>query len=243
MAYRLGELPYLGIADPVAKVTFPVFSNKHLEGHDVAAPYLTTLGLVALCATPLGVLLSATAGPLTAAAFGPKWLGMVGVLSVLGLWSAIKPLHATVGWLLNSVGYNELLGIVSALLLIVQIPALVVAALAAGPTGVAWVMTAHVVGALAICARLVDLRAGVSLGRQWAAVMPVVVASVAAWLAARGAIVIVESTWAVGAQLALAITAGGCVYFAVLLVIFPGSVHHSLARAGQMLRRRNNISA
>jgi O-antigen/teichoic acid export membrane protein len=113
MAYRLGDLTYTGIADPVARVTFPSFARTRGEGGDVRGSFLAVLRLVALVACPLGVLLSASAEPFTRVLFGDEWLPMIGPLAVLGIWAAIRPVEATLNWLLNSTGEARVVGIYS----------------------------------------------------------------------------------------------------------------------------------
>lgn len=107
MAFRLSEVPYWAIADPAAKVTFPSFSKMRHAGEDVTPSFLSALRLIALVCLPLGVLLSATAGPFTDVLFGDKWTGMVGALSVLGVWAALRPLVVTVEWMMSSVGEQD----------------------------------------------------------------------------------------------------------------------------------------
>ncbi|MDQ3730094.1 MAG: oligosaccharide flippase family protein, partial [Actinomycetota bacterium] len=75
LAYRFGELPYVGIADPVGKVLFPAFSQMRQEGGDIAAAFLGAQRMVALFTCPLGVILSAVAEPFVEAILGSKWIG------------------------------------------------------------------------------------------------------------------------------------------------------------------------
>lgn len=232
MAYRLGELPYVGIADPVARVTFPGFARMRHRGEDVRSPYLSGLRLVAVLACPLGALLSATADPFTRTLLGTDWVGMIGALSVLGAWAAVRPVQATVGWLLNSVGEAEVVGAVTGVLVLPLAAALVAAASFGDITTVAWAMLADIVVALGILAWLAQRRAGVSLSRQWRAIRPVAMACAVSWIAARATIELAEPM-AAALELALGAIAGGGSYLLALRLIEPGllkTVAHQMAR-------------
>ena len=103
MAFRIAELPYWAITEPVAKVTFPGFARMRHRGESVTASFLSVLRLVALVACPTGILLSATAEPFTITVYGSEWLPMAGVLAILGVWGTLNHIEASIGWLMNSV--------------------------------------------------------------------------------------------------------------------------------------------
>jgi PST family polysaccharide transporter len=236
MAYRLGELPYFAIADPVARVSFPAFSKMHHADEDPRPAYLTTLRLVALLACPLGVLLSAAADPFTRTLFGGTWLPMIGPLAVIGIWAAIRPVQTTASWLLNSIGRAGSVARVSAVVVGPFIAGVVLAAALADITAVAWVVVAESLVSLVAIAVLVRRHASVSVASQWRAVRPVVAGCVAAWPVAA---VVSEATERMPppAALALAVAAGAVVYVAVVSLVAPGTFPYALSRARGMLGR------
>lgn len=185
MAYRLGELPYLAVADPVAKVTFPAFARMRHRGEAVGPAFLSTLQVVALVTCPLGVILSAVATPFTSAVFGPKWLPMAGALSILGVWAALRTVDVTIGWLLNSVGEASLMAVLSAVVLVPLVPGLIVAAGTGGIEWVAWVVLGDVVLSTVLLAIFVGRRAGIAVAEQWRAVRSVALACPITWAAGR----------------------------------------------------------
>lgn len=185
MAYRIGSLPYLAIADPIAKVTFPAFSQRRERGEDVAPAFLLTLRLIALVTVPAGVILSAAAGAFTESFFGADWRLMIGPLTALGVWGAIRPTQVTIGWLLNSMGLPGITAIVGACLLPISIATLVLAAQRGGITAVAWATVVLLVVNLGLMSLLAARRARVGLKRQLAALLPAAAGSGPAWLAAR----------------------------------------------------------
>jgi lipopolysaccharide exporter len=185
MAYRLSELPYLAVADPIAKVTFPAFARMRHRGEAIGPSFLSTLQLVALVTCPVGVTLSAVATPFTSTVFGQKWLPMAGALSILGVWAAIRTVEVTIAWLLNSVGQASLMAILSAVVLVPLVPALLLAAEAGGIGWVAWVVLGDIVLSIVLLSIFAERRAGVSVSEQWLAVRPVALACPLAWVAGR----------------------------------------------------------
>lgn len=234
MAYRLGEVPYYGIADPVAKVTFPAFSRMRDRGMEVRSAFLSTLRLVALVACPIGVLLSAAAQPFTEVVFGEKWSPMIGPLAVLGIWAAVRPIQSTIAWLLNSVGEAGVMGVIDLIVLVPLVPALLLAADLGGITAVAWVMLAYMVVSGLALAVLAHRRGGVSLADQWRALMPVLIACVVSWAATRA---VADAVDGPAAALAASITTGTCSFIAVLWAIEPGLLRVALRQIARTLGR------
>lgn len=236
LAYRLAELPYWAIADPVARVTFPAFARMRHRGEDVRPAFLSTLRLVALVSCPFGVVLSGAAEPFTAALLGDKWLPMVGPLAVLGIWGAVRPVQVTIAWLLNSVGQAGLMGLISVAVLVPLIPGLLVAADLGGITAVAWVMLGDMVVSLLVLSWFAARRADVRLGAQARAVAPVLLACVLAWAASRAVTIALDEERAFVA-LAAASLAGAAAYVGGVAVLAPGLLRKAAGQAARTMGR------
>jgi PST family polysaccharide transporter len=183
MGYRLGDLSYWAIADPVASVTFPAFARAQKRGEQIGGSFLSVLRLVALVGCPIGVILSAAAGPFTEAVFGVRWLPMIGPLTVLGIWSAVRPIDATFLWVLNSVQRADLVAWFSVGILIPLIPGFIVASSVGHLTAIAIVVVIDTLISVVLLGVFVRRYVGVRLRDIWLAVEPIVVASPAAWAA------------------------------------------------------------
>lgn len=233
MAYRISELPYVGIAEPIAKVTFPSFARSLHHGESITQPFLATLRYVALVACPVGLLLSATADPFTRAILGDNWVGMIGALSVLGVWGAVRPLQGTIGWLLNSAGEARLLAWLSGLVLVPLIPALFIVADWGGIEAVAWVMLADVVVSLVLTGFYISRRVAVGARAQVGALGPVLAAGLASWIVAR-VVSDQASELAAGIALVLAVAAGLMAYAIAVRVAAPGLITQAATHLRQM---------
>ena len=234
MAYRVGELPYWAVTEPVATVTFPGFARMRHRGESVAASFLSVLSLVALVACPMGVLLSATANVFTLTLFGSEWLPMAGVLAILGIWGTLNHVEASIGWLMNSVDRAGLNAGISAGTLPVFIVATVLAASLGSIETVAWVMLAHVAVSLMIRMVAADRILSVPLGDQWRAIRPVLLGSAAAWAVARA--LADALTWAAPITLGAALVAGAGSYVAVISIAEPGVIRRSIEKLRRTIK-------
>ncbi|HEY5052056.1 MAG TPA: oligosaccharide flippase family protein [Solirubrobacterales bacterium] len=235
MAYRLSELTHFGIADPVAKVTFPAFARMRQRDESVTETYLSALRLVGLVACVIGAVLSGAAAPFTEAVFGAKWLPMIGPLAVLGIWAAVIPLQATMGWLLNSTGHAGTLGTLTAVLLVLETPLLIIAA-GVSTTAVSFVILGQSLVALPLLALLAHKKLGLRLVSHLGAILPIAFATAAAWLATRATANATESAAPVVSLIAsgaLGVTA----YAAVMGVLDRGTIRLAVGTARRMLGR------
>lgn len=236
VAYRLSELPYWGIVDPVAKVTFPAFAQMQARGDDLRQAFLSVLQSVVLVSCPLGVILSGAADPFTRAVFGERWVPMAAPLAVLGLWGGIRPIPSTIGWLFNSVGMAAVLAKVSAATLLILIPGLVLSATLGGITAVAVTLLTETVAASAMLSLLAQRRLGISVVDQWRVLRPAVAGSFAGWVVSR--LVAVSSTSAPDVlRLAGAATLGACAYVLVVVTLDGAAPRRSLQQIRRMVQR------
>ncbi|MFT3863139.1 MAG: lipopolysaccharide biosynthesis protein [Solirubrobacterales bacterium] len=236
MAFRLADLPYWAISDPVARVTFPSFSRTHGEGGDIRPTFLSVSRLVALVSCPVGVILSGAAGPFTATVFGSTWMPMVGPLAVLGIWAAIRPIDTTLNWFLNSIGHARVVGVYSTVVIAVLLPAFILAAHLGSITTVAWVVTADSFASLVFLILMVRRRGEVGYGDQRRSLQPVVLACFPTWIASRA----VSEAFSDGPALAVlvaATVAGLAAYLVALVVLEPGLIKESLRQIGRTVGR------
>jgi PST family polysaccharide transporter len=233
VAYRIGEIPYTGIVNPVSQATFPGFARMRSRGEHLTDAFVASLRLIVACALPVCILVSGAARPLVEALLGPGWSGVVPLLTILGLWGALRVVQGPIAWFLNSAGLAWHVGRAYALLLAVGIPLLVVAAHRGGTEGVAWVMVGSMAAMTGIVAGITSRRAGVPLRRLVEAVAPPAAAAVPAWLAARGVDELTRS--AAPLESLLAAFAAGALAYAVILIALdrtlPGALLRGLRQA------------
>jgi O-antigen/teichoic acid export membrane protein len=243
MAYRLGELPYLAISDPVARVTFPTFARMRARGEDIRRSFLSVLRLVALVTVPMGLLLSACAEPFTHAILGQKWAPMAGVLTVLGLWAALRPLQNTMSWLLNSMGLQLLLGRNSMALLVPAVPAMILAAKFGGIVAVACVVLVRTLAGMVLPVAIATRRASLSLRSLCTALRPAAQAAPGTWLAAWICAQATGGALPAGLSLALSAAAGLLVYGSAVWLSDSGAVRDGARQVARAAGRRPSMGA
>jgi PST family polysaccharide transporter len=227
LAYRLSELPANAVVEPVAQVTFPGFARMKERSEDVSDAFLTVLRAVAVVGCPLALILAATADPFVRTLLGEQWLLMVGPLSVLGVWGAVRIVQATVAWMVNSVGLALRLGRAYAVLVVATAPVLVLAAARGGLTAVSAVMLGNVVLMLAVALRVAIRTVGISAARIWEALRPVALAAAPTWLVAR----VLAEGLDLPAALALVVAAvGGSLTYVAVLLLADRRIFTDLAR-------------
>jgi lipopolysaccharide exporter len=236
MAYRLGELPSWAVAEPVSKVTFPGFARMRERGEDIIPTFLSVLRIVALCACPIGMILSASAEPFTRLVFGEQWLAMIGPLAVLGLWAVLRPIWVTFVWLLNSVGKSDTVAVVFTLMLPPLIVALLVAA-QSGITAVAWVLVADIGVSLLVFAFLSARPVGVRLNDQWRSLRPVIVGCVLGWSSSRAVVEAIGSDASPAFAFSASAIAGLLTYAVAAYVVEPQLLRAVPRQVGRMFGR------
>jgi PST family polysaccharide transporter len=241
MAFRQAEIPFYAIGEPVARVLFPGFADMRHREEDTRGAYLAAMRLMALVAFPVGAVLSGAAAPFVETFFGDKWLPMIGVLQVLGLWALGRPLEHAISWYLNAHELAGVVGRVAVFLLPALVGAIYLAADQGGVVTVAWVMVGHVLVSGSVLMVLAHRRTRVSLRRQLGGLAGPAAGAAAAWLASRG---VAEATDGLAplVSLALAGAAGLAAYVAGIRVAAPGLLSEAAGRLRSALARRQEHS-
>lgn len=232
LGYRISEVPYNAIVEPISQVTFPGFARLRASGKSAAGPFLSTLGLITLCTVPVGVILAASAAPFVHALLNSRWNGLATVLPILALWGTVRSIQGTIGWFVNSIGFAHRVGTSYAVMLLATVPLLAVSAHLFGLRGVAGTMLLNVVVMLFLVGRIASRHGGAPWRAQWHAVRQSVLAAIPTAVSVRAIVV-----WLNGARpqllVVLATGIGVAVYVLAIALIRPGLLTHAV----QQLRR------
>jgi O-antigen/teichoic acid export membrane protein len=240
MGFRMGEIPYNSIVQPVAQATFPGFARLRERGEDPSGSFLAVLRLTSMCALPIGMVMAGAARPLVATLLGPKWESLAGLLPILAVWGSVRAISGTVGWFVSSVGLAARIGAAYAGLVTVSLPVLILAVRHLGIRGAALTMTANVVVSLGVGARICSRRLGIAWRRQWAAVRLAVVAAVPTALAASAVSAGLRHAPA-ALSLAAATVVSGAVYVVVISYQDPAAIPRAARQIGRIVGRASPV--
>ncbi|WP_448642075.1 oligosaccharide flippase family protein [Geodermatophilus sp. URMC 63] len=155
MAYRLSELPYVGLADPMGQALFATAAQEPDEGRRRRL-LLGTVAVVAGVVAPAMLLLCVHAPVVVRVVLGERWVPMTGILQVLAVWGLLRAVQGVFGWYLNGVGHAGWMARFAACLLPLSGIAIVIGAVVGGPLGVALAMVLDMaVSTVVLAARVV----------------------------------------------------------------------------------------
>ena len=235
MAFRIAELPYESVVEPIAQATFPGFARLRQRGEDPGRAFLGLLRLTSVCVVPFGMVLVGASVPAVRTVLGPRWSAVTSVLPILAVWGTVRGVSGTIGWFVSSMGHAARLGRAYSAQVLVSIPFLVVAVQHLGLPGAGLVMLANALVNMAIGSTIASRRLGVSRRRQWDAARPAILAGMPGALAGAAAAAALR-----GAPAAVALAGAGvgavAVYLAVLSLQDPGLVGGTVRQLRRVVR-------
>jgi len=150
MALEVATTPTMEIVAPINRVVFPGFSRMHADLRQLKDAYLRVASLVALLAIPAGVGIAMVALPLVRLAMGEKWLEAVPLIQLLAIYGTLSALAGNSGMLYLSLGKTRLLATMSAGLVAVLVPGMIIASWKFGAVGAASMFVACSAGILVV---------------------------------------------------------------------------------------------
>ncbi|HMC91109.1 MAG TPA: lipopolysaccharide biosynthesis protein [Allosphingosinicella sp.] len=122
---------------PLNEVAFPAYARLQKDPERLAASFLTAVRLIMAIALPLYLGLAVCAAPAVETLFGPKWLAMAPLVSILALAMPAMTLQILFAPALNAVGKPQVTARISACGAVLM-PATFLIAVRFGSTGMAW---------------------------------------------------------------------------------------------------------
>lgn len=210
-AYALMLMPLGLITRALGNVMFPAMAEIQHDRTRVARIYLRTTRAVSLAGFPLMIGLFVVADDFVAALFGPKWMGMVGIVRLFCVAGLLESIGSLNGNLYMSQGRADLMFRVGAIVGVLSVAAMTVGLLW-GLTGVAVAYTVYAALAawpqMHVAVGLVGLRVrDVARG-----VAPTLGCAVLMGLVVWALGLVMTTQWPAAWSLAVKVTAGMAVY-------------------------------
>jgi lipopolysaccharide exporter len=216
LAYTLASAPYSILGAVINNVSMPAFSRVKHDSALLKSAMVTALRTVSLIVLPMCGMTIALARPLILALYGAKWAAAANVLVVLPVYGAIFMACLLFANILTSFGRTKFLLALQLIWIGTLVPAMALGVRKDGIVGAAYAHVAVIVPIVLPCYLLALKRiTGVRFTELGKAVLPALLASSAATLAARGAASQLDAPLA---QLIVGLAAGGVVY---LLCVGP----------------------
>ena len=124
LAYRLPEMLLIGNLWIMGGVVFPAFSLIQDRPDELRRGFLASIRVVEMIALPISVGLLVAADPIVRVVFGEQWLEAIPVLRVLAVYAWIYSIGYHVGGVYKAIGRPDIVLKLSALTLVIILPAL-----------------------------------------------------------------------------------------------------------------------
>jgi PST family polysaccharide transporter len=109
LAYNIMLFPVQGIAQVLTQVMFPAFSEIQHDNERFRRIYLRTCSSIALITFPLMTGAAILAGPLIRTVYGPRWVNVIPVLTILAPVGLVQSILTTVGLIYTAKGRTALM--------------------------------------------------------------------------------------------------------------------------------------
>ncbi len=184
--YRLAEVPYLALSDPLGQALFARASDPATAAAAVREDYYAAVRRTTDLSLPPLVALGAVGPTLVPLVLGPLWEGQAVLMALLALWGALRMVQGLQGWMANGLGLAATAAKLTAVVLLVKLPVLWLASTVSLPAVAAVMTTSVVVQFLGMSPAL--SRNGVVVARTLTATLPALAvcapAAAVAWVCA-----------------------------------------------------------
>jgi O-antigen/teichoic acid export membrane protein len=109
LAYNIMLFPVMGIAQTLSQVMFPAFSEIQHDNERFRRIYLRMCSSIALITFPLMTGAAILAEPLVRTVYGPKWVNVIPVLTILAPVGLVQSILTTVGLIYTAKGRTALM--------------------------------------------------------------------------------------------------------------------------------------
>ncbi len=113
MGYSFAILPITEISDVFSRVTFPVYTKIANDKDRLLKAFLKITLVITILALPVGLILYIFPGQIVGLILGEKWLAVVSILPILGIFGAVRAISGSTSALFLAVGKQEYVTVVT----------------------------------------------------------------------------------------------------------------------------------
>jgi O-antigen/teichoic acid export membrane protein len=171
VASEIAALPSTELIAPINRAVFPAYSHLAADLSELRNKFLTVFGTIAVLAFPVSIGLACVAAPAVQVLLGPQWTAAIPLLQLFTVCGLASALQSNLILVIVALGKPKVNTLMSGGMLILYLPAVIVASINYGVLGAAWthlVMSVLVLIPLHIVfLRLVELPATAYFGSLW----------------------------------------------------------------------------
>lgn len=207
---------------PLNEVAFPAYARMQKDPARIASSFCRALRLLLLISCPVYLGMAVTAGPLVETLFGPRWIEMAPLVSILALampFMTLQVMFAPVSNALGRPGTTARVALVGAILM----PTAFLIGIRFGTIGLAWAWLCAFPILTAITTRL----AGAPMGLRFSHLIRAAAPGLGCSLLMAGAVVMIDSMLPVlpaPARLGILVPAGALAFLAALMLCARGTL-------------------
>jgi O-antigen/teichoic acid export membrane protein len=234
VAWTISSAPVEKIANLVTGVTPAYFSAIQGDKSELRRYLLRLTEILSLVAVPASIGLALVADYLVPALLGPKWMGVIGPLRLLGVFVAARSITTFLPNLLTAIG-DAAFVMWMAIASVVVMPLAFLIGSKWGTTGIAgaWIVAYPVI--IAPVYYRVFQRTNLAVGQYLSVLWPSIHASLVMTLAVLAVRWKIPARWPAAVSLSILIITGGLVYSATLFVFYRKRIGHLLKTMKGML--------
>lgn len=138
LAYEISNLTSTELVAPINRAILPGYAKIASNLTILKQAYLNVIAAIAMLALPAGAGIALLAGPLVNLVLGAKWVDAIPIIQILAVSGVITALQANRGSVYLSLGKPRIMTYVTAIELVLLLPALTVGTQSMGIKGAAW---------------------------------------------------------------------------------------------------------
>lgn len=135
---ELANMPSTEMIAPLNRAVYPAYSRLAASREQLWARFMEVFGIICLLALPVSVGLFCLAGPVVQILLGSQWLEAIPIVRIFALCGLVGALQSNLYLVIVALGKPKANTLLSAVLLVVSLPAVVIASLKYGVVGAAY---------------------------------------------------------------------------------------------------------
>ena len=223
IANEIAAMPSTELVAPLNRAVYPAYARLASAREKLWERFLEVFGIISLLAFPIAVGLYCVSGLVVSLLLGPQWKDAVPIMQIAGLSGLLVALQSNMYLVILAMGQPKANTLLSGGLLLVSLPAVILASLQYGALGAAY---AHLAAALLGFAGIVIVFSrvtGLPKRHLYAVVWRPVLASGAMALVLRAATALLAAQWPAAqpiVQLVALLPVGAISYLAAILPLW-----------------------